>query len=104
MLSRDKRLPLDTWNTFGLQENVFGNIISTFDSPPNHPQRIQSDNVQREPGAVPQATDKIKAQFQCRHLQQGSRLSSSIPVDFPQNSMVGQLRQQISETAILQIP
>ena len=23
MLSRDKRLPLDTWNTFGLQENVF---------------------------------------------------------------------------------
>ena len=23
MLSRDKRLPLDTWNTSGLQENVF---------------------------------------------------------------------------------
>ena len=23
MLSRDKRLPLDTWNTPGLQENVF---------------------------------------------------------------------------------
>ena len=25
MLSRAKRLPLDTWNTSGLQENVFGN-------------------------------------------------------------------------------
>ena len=24
MLSRDKRLPLDTWNTSGLQENVLG--------------------------------------------------------------------------------
>ena len=25
MLSRDKRLPLDTWNSSGPQENVFGN-------------------------------------------------------------------------------
>ena len=32
MLSRDKRLPLDTLNTSGLQENVFGNQFSTFDS------------------------------------------------------------------------
>ena len=27
MLSRDKRLPLDTWKTSGLQENVFGSSI-----------------------------------------------------------------------------
>ena len=40
MLSRDKRLPLDTWNTSGLQENVFGNQCSTFDSIRNHPQGI----------------------------------------------------------------
>ena len=33
MLSRDKRLPLDTWDQSGLQENVFGNQCSTFDSP-----------------------------------------------------------------------
>ena len=32
MLSRDKRLPLDTWSTSGLQENVFGNQFSAFDS------------------------------------------------------------------------
>ena len=25
LLSRDRRLPLDTWNQSGLQENVFGN-------------------------------------------------------------------------------
>ena len=47
MLSRDKRLPLDAWNQSGLQENVFGNQFSTFDSPRDHPQRIQSDDVQR---------------------------------------------------------
>ena len=32
LLSRDKRLPLDTWNQSGLQENVFGSQCSTFDS------------------------------------------------------------------------
>ena len=31
MLSRDKRLPIDTWNTSGLQENVFGHQFSIFD-------------------------------------------------------------------------
>ena len=30
MLSRGKRLPFDTWNTSGVQENVFGNQFSTF--------------------------------------------------------------------------
>ena len=55
LLSREKRLPLDTWNQSGLQENVFGNQFSTFDSPRGHPQRIQSDNVQRNREAVPEA-------------------------------------------------
>ena len=45
MLSRDKRLPFVTWNTSGLQENVFGNQFSTFDSSRNHHQRVQSDDV-----------------------------------------------------------
>ena len=47
MLSPDKRLPLDTWNTSGLQENVFDDQFSTFDSPRDHPQRIQFDDEQR---------------------------------------------------------
>ena len=33
LLSRDIRLPLDTWNQSGAQENVFANQFSTFDSP-----------------------------------------------------------------------
>ena len=54
-LSCDKRLPLDTWNQSGLLGNVFGNQFSTFDSPRDHPQRIQSDNVQRNREAAPEA-------------------------------------------------
>ena len=42
MLGRDKRLPLDTWNQSGLLDNV----------PRNHPQRIQSDDVQKKPGSI----------------------------------------------------
>ena len=33
LLSRDKRLPLDTWNQSGVQENVLESQFSTFDSP-----------------------------------------------------------------------
>ena len=33
LLSRDKRLPLDTWNTLGQQEHVFGNQFSFLDVP-----------------------------------------------------------------------
>ena len=38
MLSRDKRLLLDTWNQSGLKANVFGNQFSTFDSSQKPPQ------------------------------------------------------------------
>ena len=55
MLGRDKRLPLDTGNHSGLQENVFGYQFSTFDSARNLRQRNQSDEIQRERGSVPQA-------------------------------------------------
>ena len=55
-LSCDERLPLDTWNTAGLQENVFGNPFSTFDSPRGHPQGIHSCAPQRERGSVQHAT------------------------------------------------
>ena len=40
LLSRDKRLPIDTRNQSGLQENVFGNQFSTCDSPRDHPQGV----------------------------------------------------------------
>ena len=49
MLSRDKRLPLDTWNSSGLQENVFGKQFSTFDQSQNHYQGIHHSTT---PGAT----------------------------------------------------
>ena len=55
LLSHDRRLPLDTWNTPGLQENAFGNEFSTFDSLRDHPQAIHSCAAPRETGPVPQA-------------------------------------------------
>ena len=59
ILCRDKRLPLDTWNTSWLQENVFGNQFSTFDSTRDHPEGIHPCAPQREQGSVPQATGTV---------------------------------------------
>ena len=78
LLSRDKRLLLDTWNQSGVQENFFGNQFSTFESHRDFPQRI-SWNVHRK--AVPhqpkgkqvwqvETDKKTMAQFQCRPLRQ----------------------------------
>ena len=52
MLSRDKRLPLDTWNLPGLQENVFGNQFSTTpgDSFRNHCQGIHHSMTSSDTG------------------------------------------------------
>ena len=105
MLSRDKRLPLDTWNTSGSQENVFGYQFSTFDSPRDHHQGIQSFAPQR---SVPQATGSgilfARDDKQSRDTipiptcaRRPSTTSSIMLVEFPQNSMGGQQRQQISE-------
>ena len=74
----------------------------------DHPQGIQSDDVQREQGPVPQATrtgtlfardDKQDKDIIPMPTFAGrpSTLSSFFPVEFPQNSMVGQQRHQISE-------
>ena len=53
LTSQLQQIPLDTWNQSGLQENVFGNQFSTFDSPKDHPQRIPSDDVERNREAAP---------------------------------------------------
>ena len=105
MLSRDERLPLDTWNTSGLQENVLGNQFSTFDSPRDHHQGIHPCAPQRERGSVPQATgsrtviarDDKQSKDTIPMPTFARRPSSTIPVEFQQNSMVGPQRQQISE-------
>ena len=115
LLSRDRRLPLDTWNQSGLQENVFGNQFSTFDSPRDFPRGIQSDGVQRNREAVPEAErTKTSHTSEDRHNQgtipmptsatRPSTTSSTILVDIPQNFMVEQDRQQISELQFDKFP
>ena len=108
LLSRDKRLPLDTWNQPGLQENVFGNQFSTFDSPRDYSQRIESDDVQRNREAAPEA-ERTKTCHTSEDTQKQGTIpvptfatkplaaSSTIPVELPQNYMLRQQRQQISE-------
>ena len=108
LLSREKRLPLDTWNPSGLQENVFGNQFSTFASPRDYPQRISPDDVHRNREAVPEAGRTKTTHTSEDRQHQGTipmrtfatrplTTSSAIPVELPQNYMVGWERQQISE-------
>ena len=52
MLSRDRRLPFDTWNTSGLQENVFGNQFPTFDSSQKHYQGIHHSTTPGATGSI----------------------------------------------------
>ena len=108
LISRDERLPLDTWNQSGLQENVFGYQFSTFDSHRDHHQGIHPCAPQRERGPVPQYTGSGTL-YAREDKQNGgtipmptfarrpSTMSSLIPVEFPKNSMAGQRRQQISD-------
>ena len=105
MLSRDKRLPLDAWNLSGPQENVFGNQFSTSDSSRNHYQGIHHSTTPGVPGSVPVhigvhiGTGTPVAREEKRigstspmpmFARRPSTMSSSIPVDTPQNPMVGQ--------------
>ena len=117
LLSRDKRLPLDTWSQSGVQENAFGNQFSTFDSPSDFPQRISSDDVQRNREAVPlDLQSKAKTSLTSEDGQNYGTIpllmfasrplttSSKHPVDIPQNYLVGQQRQQISELQFDRFP
>ena len=91
VLSRDKRVALDTWNQSGLQENVSGNQFSMFDSFRDHRQEIHPCAPRRERGSVPQATG---TEILFARDDRPWTTSSTIPVDLPQTHMVAQQRQQ----------
>ena len=115
LLSRDKWLPLDTWNRSGVQENVFGNQFSTLDSQRDFPQRSSSDDVQRNREAA-LGDPKVKTSLTSEDGQNyGSipmpmvatrplTMSSTRPVDIPQNCVVGQQRHQMSELQFDRFP
>ena len=75
MLSCDKRLPLDTWNLSGSQENVFVNPRSRFESSRRHFQGILHSWNQSATGAVPvhvcTGTPVVRGQ---------ERIGSTIPI------------------------
>ena len=92
-------------NQSGVQEHVFGNQLSTFDSPKDFPQRISSDPQPKGKasltsgdgqncGTIPMPT------FASRPLT----TSSTILVELPQNCVVGQQRQQMSELQFDKFP
>ena len=111
---RQKRLPLDTWNQSGLQENVFGNLFSTI-HPENNSRRIQSDDGQRNREAAPEAERMKTGHTSDDILNHGTitmptfatmpwTTSPKIPVELPQNYMVGQQIQQRSELQFDKFP
>ena len=89
--------------------------FSTFDSSRDHPAGIHSGAPQRERGAVPQATGTGTLFRRDDKQNRGtipmptfagrpSTMSSTIQVEFLQNSMVGQQRHQISEPQFDKFP
>ena len=90
-------------------------MIPTFDSPGDYPQRIQSDDVQRNREAVPEAGRTNTVHTSEDRQNQGTipmptfatrpfTTSSTMPVEVPQNYMVGQQRKQISELQFDKFP
>ena len=117
LLSRDRRLPLVTWNQSGVQEKVLGNQFSTFDSPRDFPQRVSFDNVQRNREAVllslqPEDKASLTSEDGQNHgtipttmfASRPLTTNSLNPVDTPQIYVVGQQRQQISELQFDKFP
>ena len=108
-LSCDKRLPLDTWNQSGSQANVVGNQYSAFDSLRDNLQKKSTDDVQRNREEAVEAGRTTTIHTSEDRQNQGTipmltfatkplTTRSTIPVEIPQNYIVGQQRrQQISE-------
>ena len=106
MLGRDKRLPLDNMEYIRIHRKTFLviNFLRLI-----HPEIILKEFTHAphklEQGSVPQATGTGTRDYkQSRDTipmpifaRRPSTVSSAIPVGFPQNSMVGQQRQQISD-------
>ena len=96
----------DIWNQSGVQENVLGHQFSTFDSPQDFPRRISSENVHINREAIlhqPEAslTSGDGQNYGSIPMPTFASIpfttSSKHPVELPQNYVVGQQRQQMSE-------
>ena len=108
MLSRDRRLPFDSWNLSEPQGNVFGNPRPMFDSSETHYQGILHSTTPSARGAVPvhvsyratvaRSEERIRSTTTMpMSARWPSTMNSFLPAEVPQNSMAGQQRLQISE-------
>ena len=108
MLGCEKRLQPEIWNPPGLQENVFANPRSTLESlqiPHQGTHPFLTPNAAGEAPAlistgksVAREDERIGSTIPMPTFARGPQtLSSYVPVDCPQSSMVGQQRQQKSE-------
>ena len=117
MLSRDKRLPLDTWRCdIGITGNFFwcsGLLRLTsaryhqgiHHCAPQRDTRISFGKQQGRRHLSQEMTNLIDGRIPMpTFARRPSTVSSTIPVVFLQNSMVGPQRQQIWESSIRQIP
>ena len=118
-VSSQPAVPLDTCNTSGQQENVFGNQFSTVDSRNHYKEfTIFLHQVVQDPpsttGFFLQATGTGTHFPGHEDLKQRHNSNADIcrkavdhelsTVDIPQNSMVGQERQQISKLQFFRTP
>ena len=102
MISCEQRLPPETWNHSGLQENVFANPRSTLESSQILYQGILPFMIPCAAGEAPDLKGGLVAREGERigstipmptFARRPPTMSSSIPVDIQQSSMVGQHRQ-----------
>ena len=115
MPSRDRRQPLDTCNTLGLQENVLvinflrlihlEIIIKEFTFVHHKENEDQFNNQQGQGPFSQEITHKNRGTIPMpTFARRPSTMSSLAPVEFPKNSMFGQRRPQISELQFDKFP
>ena len=93
MLSCDRRLPLDTWNRSGSQENVFANPRLTLESSQTTLSRNSSicDTKCSRWDLWQERKNESETQSQCWHFaRRPPTMRSFSPVGIPQSCMVGQ--------------
>ena len=115
MIPCDKSLPLETWNQSGVQENALEIIFLRLIHLKIYPQRIQSDVVHRNREAISHQPEGKASLTSGVGQNEGTipmptfasgplTTSSTIPVELPQNYVVGQQRQQMSELQLDKYP
>ena len=114
MLSRDKRLPLDTWNQSGVQENVFEINFLRLIHLKIFPKEFHLTTCKEiEKRSLKPTGRRLFTQAKTQNqvtipmptfAMKPLTASSTMPVELPQSCMVGQQRQPNIGMVIQQIP